>query len=72
MNFLSDDEEQDSPLLAVLKHYGDPLTRDAYIEVSYLGHVSPDEEIPAAVERTFPRQFRRETLNAPMLTRGVQ
>jgi len=30
-------EYQDSPVLAVLKYYGSPLTRDEYLAVSYLG-----------------------------------
>ncbi len=55
-------ECQDSPVLAVLKHYGSPLTRDEYLAVSYLGEVDPDEEIPDDVEETWPEQFRRKTL----------
>jgi hypothetical protein len=55
-------ECQDSPVLAVMKYYGSPLTRDEYLAVSYLGEVDPEEEIPVAVEETFPEQFRRVTL----------
>jgi hypothetical protein len=55
-------ECQDSPVLAVLKYYGSPLTREEYLAVSYLGGVDSEEEIPDAVEETFPEQFRRATL----------
>jgi hypothetical protein len=55
-------EGQDSPVLAVLKYYGSPLTRDEYLAVSYLGKVGPEDKIPADVEETFPEQFRRVTL----------
>jgi hypothetical protein len=55
-------ECQDSPVLAVLKYYGSPLTRDEYLAVSYLGKVGPDDKIPVDVEETWPEQFRRKTL----------
>jgi hypothetical protein len=62
ITFADELECQDSPVLAVLKHYGSPLTREEYLAVSYLGTVSPEEEIPEDVEETFPEQFRRVTL----------
>jgi hypothetical protein len=62
VTFADELECQDSPVLAVLKHYGSPLTRDEYLAVSYLGEVDAEEEIPADVEETFPEQFRRKTL----------
>ena len=66
-------ECQDSPVLAVLKYYGSPLTRDEYLAVSYLGRVSPEEEIPVDVEGTFPEQFRRKTLvETPPVSEKVQ
>jgi hypothetical protein len=54
VTFADELEGQDSPVLAVLKHYGSPLIREEYLAVSYLGEVDPDEEIPVAVEETFP------------------
>jgi hypothetical protein len=66
-------ESQDSPVLAVLKHYGSPLTREEYLAVSYLGEVDPDEEIPDDVEETFPEQFRRVTLrDTPPVSEKIQ
>jgi len=66
-------ESQDSPVLAVMKYYGSPLTRDEYLAVSYLGAVSPKDEIPADVEETFPEQFRRATLlDSPAVSKEVQ
>jgi hypothetical protein len=66
-------ECQDSPVLAVLKHYESPLTREEYLAISYLGEVDPDEEIPDDVEETFPEQFRRKTLvETPPVSEKVQ
>ena len=66
-------ESQDSPVLAVLKYYGSPLTREEYLAVSYLGEVDPEEEIPVAVEETFPEQFRRVTLlETPPVSEKIQ
>jgi hypothetical protein len=59
---LNELECQDSPVLAVMKYYGSPPTRDEYLAVSYLGTVGPDDKIPADVEEMFPEQFRRVTL----------
>lgn len=56
-------EGQDSPVLAVLKYYGSPLTREEYLAVSYLGEVDSEDEIPIEVEETFPEQFRRKFLS---------
>ena len=53
-------EGQDSPVLAVLKHYGDDLTRGNYVEVHTLGTGDPDQV--SADEATWPEQFRRKTL----------
>ena len=73
VRFIEELEGQDSPVLAVLKHYGSPLTREEYLAVSYLGRVSPEEEIPADVEETFPEQFRRKTLvETPPVSEKVQ
>jgi len=36
--FADELESQDSPVLAVMKYYGSPLTRDEYLAVSYLGN----------------------------------
>ena len=71
--FAEELEGQDSPVLAVLKHYGSPVTREEYLAVSYLGEVDPDEEIPDDVEETFPEQFRRKTLvETPPVSDKVQ
>ena len=73
VRFTDELEGQDSPVLAVLKHYGSPLTREEYLAVSYLGEADPEEEIPAAVEETFPEQFRRKTLvEMPTLSAKIQ
>ena len=73
VRFIEELEGQDSPVLAVLKHYGSPLTREEYLAVSYLGEVDPEEEIPVAVEETFPEQFRRKTLiETPPVSEKVQ
>jgi hypothetical protein len=73
VRFTEELEGQDSPVLAVLKHYGAPLTRDEYLAVSYLGEVNPEEEIPEDVEETFPEQFRRKFLSdTPPVSEKVQ
>jgi hypothetical protein len=73
VTFVEEMEGQDSPVLAVLKYYGSPLTREEYLAVSYLGEVDPDEEIPDEVEETFPEQFRRKTLvETPTLSAKIQ
>ena len=71
--FADELECQDSPVLAVLKHYGSPLTRDEYLAVCYLGEVDPDEEIPDEIEETWPEQFRRKTLvETPPVSEKIQ
>ena len=73
VRFTDELEGQDSPILAVLKYYGSPLTRDEYLAVCYLGEVDSDEEIPDDVEETFPEQFRRKTLvETPPVSDKVQ
>ena len=73
VRFTDELEGQDSPVLAVLKHYGSPLTREEYLNVCYLGEVDPDGEIPDDVEATFPEQFRRVTLiDTPPVSEKVQ
>jgi hypothetical protein len=73
VTFADELEGQDSPVTAVLKYYGAPLTRDEYLAVSYLGEVDPEEEIPFAVEETFPEQFRRKTLiETPPVSEKIQ
>ena len=73
VRFTDELEGQDSPVLAVLKHYGSPLTREEYLAVCYLGEVDPDEEIPDDVEETFPEQFRRKMLvEMPTLSAKIQ
>jgi hypothetical protein len=71
--FADEFECQDSPVLAVLKYYGSPLTRDEYVAVSYLGKVGPDDPVPDDVEETWPEQFRRKTLvEMPTLSAKIQ
>jgi hypothetical protein len=71
--FADELESQDSPVLAVMKYYGSPLTRDEYLAVSYLGKVGPEDELPVDVEETFPEQFRRKTLvETPTLSAKIQ
>jgi hypothetical protein len=53
--FAEELEGQDSPLLAVLKHYGAPLSREEFIGLNYLGEVDPDEEIPEDCRGDLPR-----------------
>jgi hypothetical protein len=66
-------DAQDSPVLVTMKRYGVPLTRDEYIALNYLGSVGPEDEIPEAVEETFPEQFRRKTLiETPPASEKVQ
>ena len=73
VTFAEELEGQDSPVLAVLKHYGSPLTREEYLAVSYLGEVNPEKEIPADVEETLPEQFRRKTLvETPTISVKIQ
>jgi hypothetical protein len=73
VRFVEEMDGQDSPVLAVLKYYGSPQTREEYLAVSYLGEVHPDEEIPDDVEKTFPEQFRRVTLlETPSVSDKVQ
>ena len=73
IRFVEEMEGQDSPVLAVLKYYGSPLTREEYLTVSYLGEVDPEDDIPEDIEETFPEQFRRKTLlETPSLSVKVQ
>jgi hypothetical protein len=55
-------EGQESAVLAVMEYYDAEMTREEYVLTNYLGAVTPDEDIPASVEATFPEQFRRATL----------
>jgi hypothetical protein len=51
-----------SPLTDVMEYYEDDVTRENYVATNYFGSVGPHDTIPAAVESTFPAQFRRSTL----------
>jgi hypothetical protein len=55
-------EGQESAVLAVMEYYDAEMTREEYVLTNYLGAVTPEEDITAAVEATFPEQFRRKTL----------
>ncbi len=73
VRFRDELEGQDSPVLAVMKYYGSPLTREEYLAVAYLGEVDPEEEIPEDVEETFPEQFRHKTLlDTPLVSEKIQ
>jgi hypothetical protein len=50
---MSDD---DSPLLAAMRKYKIPMTREEYLKLNYLGHV-PDEIGPEE-EADMPEQFQ--------------
>jgi hypothetical protein len=64
-------EGQDSPVLAVLKHYGGDLTRGNYVEVHTFG--TGDSDQVSADEEHWPEQFRRETLvETPPLSGEIQ
>jgi hypothetical protein len=64
---------QDSAVLAVMEYYDAEITRDEYILTNYVGAVTPEEDIPAAEEATFPEQFRRRTLlDTRPASEGVQ
>jgi hypothetical protein len=56
---------QDSPVLAVMEYYDAEMTREEYVKTNYLGEVGP--VVPAAVEATFPEQFRLATLVETLL-----
>jgi hypothetical protein len=53
-------ESHDSPVLAVLKNYGSPETRDEFLSLFYIGDV-PDV-IPPEDECEFPEKFQLATL----------
>ena len=64
---------QESAVLAAMEAYDAEITRDEYILTNYVGAVTPEEDIPAAVEATFPEQFRRRTLlDTRPASKGVQ
>jgi hypothetical protein len=44
-------------VLAVMRKFGIPLTRDNYIELAYWGQ--PPEEFGAELEEELPPQFRK-------------
>ena len=48
------------PILAVMKHYGSPETRDEFLDLFYLGNVP--EDISAEDECEFPVKFQLTTL----------
>jgi|tagenome__1003787_1003787.scaffolds.fasta_scaffold11521332_1 hypothetical protein len=53
-------EDHDSPILAVLKHYGSPETREEFLRLFYMGDVP--EEICAEDECEFSKKFQLATL----------
>jgi hypothetical protein len=64
-------ETHDSPILAVLQHYGSLETRDEFLSLFYMGDVP--EDIPAEDECEFPEQFQLTTLlETPPASEKVQ
>jgi len=64
-------ECQESPVLAVLKHYGSPLTREEFLSLHFMGEVP--EFIDPEEEADFPEQFRLVTLlETPHASEKVQ
>jgi hypothetical protein len=49
-------DPDESPLLALMREYNSPITREEFLDLNYMGLV-PDE-IPPEDEMEFPRQFQ--------------
>jgi len=63
--------KQRSPLTDAMEYYDAEMTREEYVATNYMGEV-PDV-IPADVEATFPKQFRRATLSeTPPASASIQ
>jgi len=61
---------QSSPLTDVMEYYDADMTREEYVATNYVGEAL--DAIPADVEATFPRQFRRATLLAALAPSQIQ
>jgi hypothetical protein len=49
-------DPDESPLLALMREYNSPMTREEFLNLKYMGSV-PDE-IPPEEEAEFPEQFK--------------
>ncbi len=71
ITFAEELECQDSPLLAVLRHYGSPLTREEFLSLHFMGEIP--ELIDPEEEADFPEQFQLATLlETPPVSEKVQ
>ena len=65
------EDNQDSPILAVMKYYKSPLTREEFLSLHFMGEIP--EFIDPEEEADFPEQFRRKTLlDTPPVSEKVQ
>jgi hypothetical protein len=59
------------PILALMKHYDVPETREEFLKLFYVGNVP--EEIPAEEECGFPAKFQLVTLlDTPPASEAIQ
>jgi hypothetical protein len=49
--------ESEDGLLALMRHYGIPITRESYLELAYMGE--PPEELSAEEEMNLPPELRK-------------
>lgn len=61
---------QNSPTLALLRESGEPVTREEFLSLYFLGDV-PDT-IDPETEAEFPEQFRLSTLEESEPEEGIQ
>jgi hypothetical protein len=54
-------DEDDDIVVALMKRYGGPMTRERYLDLAYFGN--PPEELGEEEEAALPPQFR---LGGPM------
>jgi hypothetical protein len=50
------DHPDDDAVLAIMRRYNMPMTREKYLELAYMG--SPPEELGAEEEANLPPQFQ--------------
>ena len=61
---------EDSNLLAVMKYYKSPLTREEFLSLHFMGEIP--ELIDSEEEKGFPEQFQLTTLETPSASDKVQ
>ena len=65
------EDNQDSPILAVMKYYKSPLTREEFLSLHFMGEIP--EFIDPEEEAGFPEQFRLVTLlETPSVSEKIQ